>query len=181
MAAVLQLHLPLMDKAQFKGDLMAEYSIDALYRYGVPFEITSKYAVSFHDAMGRPLAGTNVSEGSLKRRFLPWATPINAYEIPVSPVGNGLTIRGQVYRTSLGLIGSGLFWLVMLLSGATAWLLLANWRHTRRRIQRAGRAGAGDGVSPRHGELDADRYACTGHAGAHHLRQLGFLRHDRLG
>jgi PAS domain S-box-containing protein len=135
MAAVLQLHLPLIDKAQFKGDLMAEYSIDALYRYGVPFEITSKYAVSFHDAQGRPLAGTSVTEGSLQRRLLPWANPINAYEIPVSPVGNGLTIRGQVYRTSLGLIGSGLFWLVMLLSGATAWLLLANWRHTRRRIQ----------------------------------------------
>ncbi len=135
LAAVLQLHLPLIDKALFKGDLMAEYSIDALYRYGVPFEITTKYAVSFHDAKGLPLAGTTMTEGTLKQRLLPWANPVNAYEIPVSPVGNGLTIRGQVYRTSLGLIGSGLFWLVMVLSGITAWLLLANWRHTRRRIQ----------------------------------------------
>jgi len=32
--------------------------------------------------------------------------------MPVSPVGNGLLVRGQAYRTSLGLIGSGLFWLV---------------------------------------------------------------------
>lgn len=40
MAAVLQLHLPLIDKAQFKGDLMAEYSIDALYRYGVGLRCT---------------------------------------------------------------------------------------------------------------------------------------------
>ena len=135
LAAVLQLHLPLMDKVRFKGDLMAEYSIDALYRYGVPLEITSKYAVSFHDVEGKPLAGTTVLEGMLKRSFLPWANPVNAYEIPVSPVGNGLTIRGQVYRTSLGVIGSGLFWLVMGLSAITAWLLLANWRHTRRRIQ----------------------------------------------
>ena len=55
---VLQLHLPLIDKTRFKGDLLAEYSIDALFRYGVPSEITSKYAVSFHDGDGRALAGT---------------------------------------------------------------------------------------------------------------------------
>jgi len=135
LAAVLQLHLPLIDKARFKGDLMAEYSVDALYRYGVPLEITSKYAVSFHDMAGNALAGITMPEGTLKRRLLPGANPVNAYEIPVSPVGNGLTLRGQVYRTSFGLIGSGLFWLVMVLSAITAWLLLANWRHTRRRIQ----------------------------------------------
>lgn len=135
MAAVLQLHLPLIEKAQFKGDLLAEYSIDALFRYGVPNEITSKYAVSFHDADGHLLAGTTVSESKLKSHLLPWASPINTYEMPVSPVGNGMTLRGLAYRTSLGVIGSGLFWLVMVLSAVTAWLLLANWRHTRKRIQ----------------------------------------------
>ncbi|MDD2882381.1 MAG: PAS domain S-box protein [Rhodoferax sp.] len=135
MAAVLQMHLPLLEKATFKGDLLAEYSVDAMFRYGVPSEITSKYAVSFHDADGKLLAGTTVSESKLKRHLLPWASPINTYEMPVSPVGNGMTIRGLAYRTSLGVIGSGLFWLVMVLSGITAWLLLANWGHTRRRIQ----------------------------------------------
>ena len=135
MAAVLQLHLPLIEKAGFKGDLLAEYSVDALFRYGVPNEITSKYAMSFHDADGDLLAGTTVSEDQLKRHLLPWASPINTYEMPVSPVGNGMTLRGLAYRTSLGVIGSGLFWLVMVLSAITAWLLLANWGHTRRRIQ----------------------------------------------
>ena len=133
--AVLQLHLPLLEKAKFKGDLLAEYSVDALFRYGVPNEVTSKYAVSFHDAFGRLLAGTTVSEDKLKRHLLPWASPVNIYEMPVSPVGNGMTIRGLAYRTSLGVIGSGLFWLVMVLSAITAWLLLANWSHTRRRIR----------------------------------------------
>ncbi len=131
----LQLHLPLIEKARFKGDLLAEYSIDALFRYGVPNEITSKYAMSFHDASGKLLAGTSVSEVKLKRHLLPWASPINTYEMPMSPVGNGMTVRGLAYRTSLGVIGSGLFWLVMVLSAVTAWLLLANWKHTRRRIQ----------------------------------------------
>lgn len=134
-AAVLQLHLPLIEKARFKGDLLAEYSIDALFRYGVPNEITSKYAMSFHDGSGKLLAGTTVSEGHLKRHLLPWSSPVNTYEIPLSPVGNGVTVRGLAYRTSLGVIGSGLFWLVMVLSAITAWLLLANWKHTRRRIQ----------------------------------------------
>jgi hypothetical protein len=39
--------------------------------------------------------------------------------VPVSPVGNGLIIRAQAYRTSLGVIGSGLFWLVIALSAMT--------------------------------------------------------------
>ena len=32
------------------------------------------------------------------------------------------------------MIGSGLFWLVGA-SAMTAWMLIANWRHTRRRMQ----------------------------------------------
>jgi PAS domain S-box-containing protein len=55
--------------------------------------------------------------------------------MPVSPVGAGLVIRAQAYRASLGVIGSGLFWLVSALSVMTAWMLIANWRHTRRRLQ----------------------------------------------
>lgn len=134
-ATQVQLLLPMVDKTKFKGVLLVVYSIDALYRYGIPNEISSKYAVSFHDGNGEVLAGTTLSEKALTRNILPWANPVNAYELPVSPVGNGLTIRGQAYRTSAGVIGSGLFWLVMVLSAITAWLLLANWRHTRRRIQ----------------------------------------------
>ncbi|MDP2257488.1 MAG: PAS domain S-box protein, partial [Polaromonas sp.] len=58
-----------------------------------------------------------------------------AYEIPVSPVGNGLLIRAEGYRASLGVVGSGFFWLVSALSALTVWMLLGNWRHTRRRVQ----------------------------------------------
>jgi PAS domain S-box-containing protein len=135
MASTLQLHLPLTVKARFDGDLLADYSIDAIYRYGVPYEIASKYAVSFQDANGQLLAGTTVSARKLSRALLPWSGPINTYEMPLSPIGNGMTVRGLAYRTSLGVIGNALFWLVIVLSAVTAWLLLANWKHTRRRIQ----------------------------------------------
>ena len=133
--AVLQLHIPLSDRARFSGVLLAEYSVDSLFRYGVPDEVSARYAVSFHDAHGGLLAGASVPARHRATQLLPWANPVNSYEVPVSPVGNGLVIRGQAYRTSLGVIGSGLFWLVTALSAMTAWMLLANWGHTRRRLQ----------------------------------------------
>jgi len=133
--AMLQLHVPLSDRARFLGVLVADYSVDGLFRYGVPTEVSARYAISFHDAKGTLLAGTNIPARNPATHLMPWASPANAYEVPVSPVGNGLLIRGQAYRTSLGVIGSGLFWLVTALSTMTAWMLIANWRHTRRRLQ----------------------------------------------
>jgi PAS domain S-box-containing protein len=134
-AATLQLHIPLSDRAQFSGVLLAEYSVDGLYRYGVPAEVSARYAVSLLDAKGGLLAGMAIPARSPANHLVPWDNPVNAYEVPVSPVGNGLVIRAQAYRTSLGVIGSGLFWLVTTLSAMTTWMLIANWRHTRRRIQ----------------------------------------------
>ena len=134
-SATLQLHIPLNDRARFLGVLLAEYSVDGLFRYGVPAEVSARYAVSFHDAKGAVLAGTSIPARNPATRLLPWDNPVNLYEVPVSPVGNGLVIRAQAYRTSLGVIGSALFWLVMALSTMTAWMLIANWRHTRRRVE----------------------------------------------
>ncbi len=134
-APLLQLFVPLVSKGRFAGVLITEYSIDGLYRYGVPSEVSARYAISLQDASGRLLAGTAIPGRKLVGRFLPWASPGNEYSMPVSPVGAGLVIRAQTYRASLGVIGSGLFWLVSALSILTAWMLIANWRHTRRRVQ----------------------------------------------
>ncbi len=133
--SVLQLHIPFNDKAKFAGVVLAEYSVDGLYRYGVPTEVSARYAVSFLDAKGVRLAGTSMPPRNPAATLLPWASPQHSHEVPVSPVGNGLIIKAQAYRTSLGVIGSGLFWLVIVLSGLTAWMLIANWRHMRRRLQ----------------------------------------------
>jgi len=133
--STLQLHIPLTWRARFAGVLLAEYSVDGLFRYGVPAEVSARYAVSLRDANGALLAGTNIPMRKPGAVRLPWASPAIEYEVPVSPVGNGLLIRAQAYRTSLGVIGSGLFWLVSVLSAMTAWMLLANWRHTRKRMQ----------------------------------------------
>jgi PAS domain S-box-containing protein len=134
-SGLLQLHVPLADQGKFGGVILGEYSIDGLLRYGVPAEISAKYAVGLIDGKGRLLAGTAVPPRNPATQLLPWAAQPNEYEVPVSPVGNGLVVRAQAYRTGLGVIGSGLFWLVGALSAMTGWMLIANWRHTRRRMQ----------------------------------------------
>lgn len=131
----LQLHTPLTQQGQFSGVVLGEYSIDSLLRYGVPTEISSKYAMALLDSKNVLLAGQSIPARPNTLGLLPWTTQINEDELPVSPVGNGLVLRAQAWRTSLGVIGSGLFWLVGALSVLTAWMLIANWRHTRRRMQ----------------------------------------------
>ena len=132
--ATLQLHIPLYDQARFAGVLLAEISLDGLMRYSVPPEIAAKYAVSLLDARGDVLAGA-ASPPHAAGRFAAISGEPDQYEVPISPVGNGLVLRAQAYRTSLGVVGSGLFWLVGALSVLTAWMLIATSRHTRRRLQ----------------------------------------------
>ena len=134
-APLLQMHIPLTNNGKFVGVLLAELSVDGLYRYGVPSEVSAQYAVSMLDAKGNVLAGSAMPSRTAVNTLLPWAMPAKEYAMPVSPVGSGLVIRAQAYRASLGVIGSGLFWLVSALSVMTAWMLIANWRHTRRRMQ----------------------------------------------
>lgn len=131
---LLELHIPLPKQARVKGELLAEYSIEGLLQLGVAAEIWSKYAVALLDSDGQVLAGSSVPLRAKAAQLLPWKTEVNAYSIPISPVGFGLVIRAQAWRTSLGVIGSGLFWLVGALSVLTVWMLLGTWRHTRKRV-----------------------------------------------
>jgi PAS domain S-box-containing protein len=134
-APTLQILVPVDEQGKFAGVVMGDYSIDGLLRFGVPTEITAKYAVTLVDDKGHVLAGNMPPPRNPVVRLLPWPDGGGEYEIPVSPVGNGLLIKAQGYRTSLGVVGSGFFWLVSALSALTVWMLLGTWRHTRRRVQ----------------------------------------------
>jgi PAS domain S-box-containing protein len=133
---LLQLHVPISNNSRYIGELLAEFSVDSLLRYGTPTEVMARYAITMMDSEGQVLAGTPLPPRKTPSELLHWRAIANEYEVPVSPVGISLMLRAQAYRTSLGVVGSGLFWLVGTLSAMTAWLLLATWRHTRRR-QRA--------------------------------------------
>ena len=131
----LQLQVPLDDQGKFGGVIMGEYSVDGLLRFGVPTEVTAKYAVTLNDDKDDVLAGNLPPPRNRVSRWLPWSEDPPEYEVPVSPVGNSLLIRAQGYRASLGVVGSGFFWLVSALSALTVWMLLGTWRHTRSRVQ----------------------------------------------
>jgi PAS domain S-box-containing protein len=132
--ATLMLQVPLTEQGRFAGTVMGEYSIDGLMRFGMPPEIMSRYAVALLDDRGRLLAGSLQSPNTVLR-LLPWSSQALEHEVPVSPVGNGLILKAQGYRTSQDIVGSGFFWVIGALSALTVWMLLGTWRHTRRRVQ----------------------------------------------
>jgi PAS domain S-box-containing protein len=134
-SAALLMLIPLAEGVRFRGFITAEYSIEGLYRYGIAPELTTRYAVALMDAKGEILAGSTLPTYSHEYGVFSWSHNSNDYEMPVSPVGSGLVLRAQAYRNAFGVIGSGLFWLVIALSLMTAWMLIGNWRHTRRRNQ----------------------------------------------
>lgn len=134
----LQLQVPLDLDGKFYGVVVAQYSVDGLLRFAVPQEISKKYAMALSDEQGRILAGAAAPVRTTAIRWLPWVDEAPRYEMLVSPISNhhnGLLIRAQGYRSSLGVVGSGFFWLLSALSALTVWMLLGTWRHTRRRVQ----------------------------------------------
>ncbi len=129
----LQLHLPLISHGRFMGVILAEYSLDALMRFAVPIEISSRHAISMLNEQQTVLVGQTIQPRS--RLLTPWSNETFEHVLPVSPVGNSLVLRAQAYRTSQGLVGQALFWMVVALSSLTVWMLIGTWRHTRRRLQ----------------------------------------------
>ncbi len=133
---MLQLQVPITAGTRFLGTVLVEYSVDNLLRYATPTEILSRYTVNMLDAQGQVLSNP-VASHTQPRLSLPWLSfkPLKAYTIPIMPVGDSLSMSAQAYRTSPGLVGNGLFWLVGSLSVLTAWLLLGTWRHTGKRLR----------------------------------------------
>jgi len=128
------LQVPLHEKGQTKGSLMAEFSMDGLLRYGIPSEIATRYALALQDAQENTLAG-NLPVVDALYRWVPWTRQPLEHSVLVSPIGNGLVLKAQGYRTSQDIVGSGFFWILGSLSALTIWMLIGTWRHTRKRIQ----------------------------------------------
>ncbi|MBI5717623.1 MAG: PAS domain S-box protein [Burkholderiales bacterium] len=128
--AVFQLHIPLVERGGFAGVLMAEYSITDIIRQQVPSDVARRHVVAIVDEEQRTLAATVTS---FPNREAPRNLIVS--EAPLTPAANGLALRAQGYRTSIGLISNTLFWMVVALSGLTVWMLLGTWRHMRRRAQ----------------------------------------------
>ena len=127
---VFQIDVPLLDRSSFAGTLVAEYSVESLLRHFVPAEVTRRHAISLVDANERVLASSVSREPASAPRRSAFV-----HDVALAPSGNGLVVRGQGSRTSIGLIGNTLFWMVVALSVLTVWMLLGTWGHMRRRSQ----------------------------------------------
>jgi PAS domain S-box-containing protein len=128
--AVFQVQVPLLERSAFAGALIAEYSIEGLMRRNVPPEVSRRHTITLADASDHVYASTITP--------MPGAKPVRpaiVYQLPLAPAANGLILRGQGHRTSIGLISNTLFWMVVALSVLTVWMLLGTWRHMRRRLQ----------------------------------------------
>ncbi len=127
---VFQLHVPLIERSLFAGALVVEYSVESLVRHFVPADVSQRHTMSVINEKQQTLAATVTSlPGQAARR-----APIFS-DAPLTPALNGLLLRGQGWRTSIGLISNTLFWMVVALSVLTVWMLLGTWRHMRRRSQ----------------------------------------------
>jgi PAS domain S-box-containing protein len=127
---VFQVHVPLLDHNGFTGVLIAEYSVEAMLRYFVPVDLAERHPMALVDTADRVISSTvTLMPGKTAKRASIW------HELPMAPAMNGLVLRGQGYRSSIGLISNTLFWMVVALSTLTVWMLLGSWRHMRRRLQ----------------------------------------------
>jgi PAS domain S-box-containing protein len=127
---VFQVQVPLLERSAFAGVLIAEYSIEGLMRRNVPIEVSRRHTINLVDGADRVYASTVTQMPGAKP-----AKPSIVYQLPLAPAANGLILRVQGYRTSIGLISNTLFWMVAALSVLTVWMLLGTWRHMRRRLQ----------------------------------------------
>jgi PAS domain S-box-containing protein len=131
----LELHVPYYRKGKYAGVILADYAVHALLNYAVPSELAGKYAVAVLNDQDKLVAGTLMPTRGLESPLLPWLGMSQSYATPVSPMVEGLRLRAQSFRTSSGVLGSGLIWVVAVLSAFTIWLLMGTWRHTRRRLE----------------------------------------------
>ncbi len=126
---VVQVHIPVVDRTGVSSSVVAEYALEPLMRYLVPQEIASRHAMSLVTLDGTALTGyVGTDQNSAAR-------PTFVHEVVVTPVSNGLILRGMGFRTSSSLIGNTLFWMVVALSVLTVWTLMGTLRHMRRRTE----------------------------------------------
>jgi PAS domain S-box-containing protein len=107
-----------------------EYSVDSLVRHFVPADVAQRHTIAVVNEKQVVLAATVTALPGQSARRAPIVS-----ESPLTPALNGLLLRGQGWRTSIGLISNTLFWMVVALSVLTVWMLLGTWRHMRRRSQ----------------------------------------------
>ena len=100
--------------------VLGEFSIDGLLRYGMPAEVSARYAVSLLDAKGGLIAGNTVQPARCRHA----AAAVDGPDQRIRSAGLAGRQRAGLAGAGLshlaGVVGNGLFWLVGALSVLTA-------------------------------------------------------------
>lgn len=127
---VFQMHVPVLERGAFAGALVVDIGIDALMRHQIPLDVVRRHPIAVLDEREQVLASSVTPMPGPRRQ-----RASIVHDVPFAPAANGMLLRGTGYRTSVGLLDSTLFWMVVALSALTVWMLLGTWRHMRRRAQ----------------------------------------------
>ncbi len=132
---VLALSLPLLEQGVVTGYLFARYNLTSLLYYAVPAETFKTYAVSLLDHNLHVAAGQAFNPNQTKSPW--WLLSTNAipggYTSTMPALDNVIALHLLPYRNDKDMAQRGMIFLVLSLSALTGWMLLANWRHLRRR------------------------------------------------
>lgn len=133
--AFLALMLPFQGKGATVGYLYARYNLSSLLYYAIPSDVFSGYAVSLLDRDQNVVAGQRVTTDEPSTAWWQLWTSLraSAYITPLTNVDNVLVLHLRAYRAGNSMANRGLLLLVLALSALTAWMLIANWLHLRRR------------------------------------------------
>lgn len=125
------------------GSVYARYTLSSLLYYGVPTDVSPRYAVSLVDSQNRQVSGSRAeashsANGTAVGRWMAALLPQEQSHVTaLPPVSDVLALRLQTFRASAALRSRILMGLVLALSALTGWMLIANWLHPLRRRQRA--------------------------------------------
>lgn len=129
---IVQFAIPVLQRDDYAGALVAEYSLERLVRDHVAPEIRQRHTVLILDGAGNVLASSGeggrepVSAGGSRMR---------SDTVPFAPLPTAIGVRSVGYHSPVSFVGNTLFWMVLGLSALTLWMLLGTWRHLRQRLR----------------------------------------------
>ncbi len=145
--ATLQHVYPVQRAGKVMGFVVLEFAVHNLVYWSLSPDLRSRYAISvwYRNRLDQEhfIGGEGENERSKSRRplGLQWLegltglTSADAQNWQVPSLDSHLMVRAVPYQYSGSYVGSALFWLTVLLSLLTTWLLIASWRNGRRRAQ----------------------------------------------
>ena len=115
--------------------LAMEFDLDVLLRESITAEAAKRYAFALVNDDGRLLAGQLPALRARWSDHLPWTHPSAEYRTALAPMASDLWLVGRGYRTTPDFGAQALQWATVVLSLLTLWMLITNWRHSKRRLK----------------------------------------------